>query len=316
MTVSTLFDLTIMTVSSAFGTSTTIPLGSAATVAGVTYLSFSAAGATGGTTVDYSILDPVNGGSEIGQTVYTSSNNTLTSRTPTKSTNGNAAITGSSGALIYCSPRAETLRIAPTRQVLISGTAYTTPANCVYIRIRMIGGGGGGAGSGTGSPGAGGNGGNTTFNTTTTAPGGSGCPAGGQQFGAGGVAGATVDFSIPGGPGGFGVSAVAMAGSGAGGNGAFGGAGPGAPVGNGVAAQAGATNSGSGGGGAGASAASLFGSGGGGGAGAYSELTIISPAASYGYAIGAAGSAGAAGTGGAAGATGAAGIIIVDEYYN
>lgn len=210
----------------------------------------------------------------------------------------------------------EDLRAAPTRQVLTSGTTYTTPPNCLYIRVRMIGAGGGGAGSGTGTPGSGGNGGNTTFNTTTTAPGGSGCPAGGQQFGAGGVAGATVDFSIPGGPGGFGVSAVAMAGSGAGGNGAFGGAGPGAPVGNGVAAQAGATNSGSGGGGAGASAASLFGSGGGGGAGAYSEKTIASPASSYSYAIGGAGSAGTAGTGGAAGAAGAAGIIVVDEFYN
>ena len=122
MTVSTLADLTIMTVSSAFGTGSTIPLGSAAAISGVTFLSFSGAGTAGGTTVSYSILDPVNGGSEIGQAVYTSSNTTLTSRTPTKSTNGNAAITGSSGALIYGTDRAEDIVTAVNAGTGLSGS--------------------------------------------------------------------------------------------------------------------------------------------------------------------------------------------------
>jgi hypothetical protein len=102
-----LFNLVAMTVSSAFGTSTTIPLGSAATINSVTYLSFALSGATGGTSVDYSILDV--GNSEIGTATYTSSNTTLTSRTPTDSTNGGAAIAATSAAIILCSPRAETI---------------------------------------------------------------------------------------------------------------------------------------------------------------------------------------------------------------
>src|SRR5882762_7279216 len=96
-----------MSVSSAFGNSSIIPLGAAATVNGVTYLSFANAGATGGIVVDYSILDT--NASEIGTATYTSSNATLTGRTPTKSTNGNAAIVASSAALILGTVRAETL---------------------------------------------------------------------------------------------------------------------------------------------------------------------------------------------------------------
>lgn len=102
-----LFNLVAMSVSSAFGTSTTIPLGSAATISGVTYLSFALSGTAGGTSVDYSILDT--GNSEIGTATYTSSNTTLTSRTPTKSTNANLAIAATSAAVVLCSPRAETL---------------------------------------------------------------------------------------------------------------------------------------------------------------------------------------------------------------
>ena len=45
-------------------------------------------------------------------------------------------------------------RLAPTKQVFLSGTAatYTTPTSPVplYIRIRMVGGGSGGGGGGTG----------------------------------------------------------------------------------------------------------------------------------------------------------------------
>src|SRR6266849_6231565 len=114
------FDLVEMTVSSAFGTSSIIPLGAAATVGGVTFLSFASAGAAGGTVVDYSILDT--GASEIGTATYTSSNTTLTGRTPTKSTNANAAIVASSAALILGSARAETLG---TVQSIATGAGLT-----------------------------------------------------------------------------------------------------------------------------------------------------------------------------------------------
>lgn len=120
---STLLDLVIMTPSSAFGTSGTIPLGSAAAVNGVTYLSFSGVGATGGSQVSYSLLDPVNGGSEIGTATYTSSNNTLTSRTPTKSTTGSSFINASSGTLILASLRGEDLNsFIVAGQLLGTGT--------------------------------------------------------------------------------------------------------------------------------------------------------------------------------------------------
>jgi hypothetical protein len=44
---------------------------------------------------------------------------------------------------------------APTVQLLTSGTTYTTPANVLHIRVRMVGGGGGGSGGGNGSSSAG-----------------------------------------------------------------------------------------------------------------------------------------------------------------
>lgn len=99
-----LFDLVATTVSSAPGTGSTISLGPAATINGVTFLSFAGAGTPTSTTVAYSILDT--GASEIGTATFLSSG-VLTSRTPTKSTNGNAAIVASSAAIILCGPRAE-----------------------------------------------------------------------------------------------------------------------------------------------------------------------------------------------------------------
>lgn len=99
------FDLVIMTPSSAFGTSPTIPIGNPATINGVTYLSFAAAGASSGATISYSLLDPLNGGSETGTATYNSSTS-LTSRTPTFSTNS-SYINASSGCLIQSAIRAE-----------------------------------------------------------------------------------------------------------------------------------------------------------------------------------------------------------------
>jgi hypothetical protein len=116
---STLLNLVAMTVSSAFGTSATIPLGSAATINGITYLSFSAAGATGGMPITYSILDT--GNSETGTATYTSSNATLTGRTPTDSTNGGAAITASSASIILAPARAEDIVTAVTAGTNLTG---------------------------------------------------------------------------------------------------------------------------------------------------------------------------------------------------
>lgn len=197
-------------------------------------------------------------------------------------------------------------RTLPTTQVFTSGSGtYTTPANCLWIEVEMVGGGAGGAGSGT-SPGGGGAGGNTTFSTflcnggtgASTATGGSGGTASGgylnQQGGPGGDASANA--ATPGGMGG--VSA-------------FGGAGPGGQ--SSFAGKNGVANSGSGAGGGGV--ASTSSGGGGGGAGAYLKGIINSPSATYSYAVGTGGSAGAAGTGGSSGGTGGAGRIMVIEHY-
>lgn len=200
---------------------------------------------------------------------------------------------------------------APTRQVLTSGSTYTTPTNPppLYIRPRGLGAGGGGAGGGTGG-GTGGAGGNTTFGTSLfTANGGNGgAGAGSASGGAGGVAtGGSLNLQ-----GGSGGPAQAVAN----GDGGFGAAGPFGGQGNrgtsaGAAGAARGPGSGGGGGGNGSGATG----GGGGGAGGYFEGQINSPAATYSYAVGAAGTAGTAGTNGNAGAAGAAGIIIVDEFY-
>jgi len=128
-----------MTVSSAFGTSATIPLGSAATINGITYLSFSGAGATGGTPITYSILDT--GNSETGTATYTSSNTTLTGRTPTKSTNGGAAITASSASIILAPARAEDIVTAVTAGTNLtgggSGGALTLSQSSSFARAQL-----------------------------------------------------------------------------------------------------------------------------------------------------------------------------------
>jgi hypothetical protein len=203
-------------------------------------------------------------------------------------------------------------RTLPTRQIFLTGSGtYTTPANCLWIRVRMIGGGGGGAGTGSSGAGGGGTGGNTTFNTTTTAPGGTGSGASSQTGGAGGAAGAVTDFSIAGGNGKNANGGLALAPSGGGGDSVF--SGGGSPALNASAGGGGVANTGGGGGG-GASGSGV-GAGGGGGAGAYTEKTFPTPSATYAYAVGAGGAGGTAGTSGQAGGAGAVGIIIVDEYY-
>ena len=198
-------------------------------------------------------------------------------------------------------------RTLPTTQVFASGSGtYTTPANCLWIEVEMVGGGGGGAGSGT-TPGAAGDGGATTFSTLTanggakavTVNAGAGGTASGGHLNVAGVTGQNV------------TGGVANTAGGHGGISYFGGSGWGSaqfPGGGGTA-----VGPGSGGGGAGCAATAS--AGGGGGSGGYVRAIINSPSATYSYAVGAAGSGGTAGTSGAVGGAGAAGRIIVIEHY-
>lgn len=199
----------------------------------------------------------------------------------------------------------------PTVTVLTTGTGatYTTPANVLWIRVRMVGGGGGSAGTGTAFNGGNGvAGGNTTF-STLTANGGAGGKSDGTYAAGGTASGGDTNLTGGGGGGRNTISAPGAAGgvSFFGGNGA-----QGEP--NGGAAQAAAANSGSGGGGAGSNGAAGVG-GGSGAAGGYCEKTISPVSATYTYTVGAAGTAGTVGTSGSAGAAGGAGLIIVEEYY-
>jgi len=209
---------------------------------------------------------------------------------------------------------------SPTQQkftITGSGTYYTPP-NCLYIRVRMVGGGGGGAGGGGGSAGSGGSGGNTTFGSSLlTANGGTGgAPA--ATSGVAGGGGATINSpaygSALGGGAGSGGNSYLVAGYAAGMSGGvnpLGGAGASAAN---AAGGAAATNSGAGGGGGGSNQ-SGGGTGGGGGAGGYIEAIIPSPSTTYSYSIGTGGTAGTAGTNGFVGGAGGSGVIIVDEFY-
>lgn len=100
-----LYNLAAMTVAST-GTGT-ITLGSAATINGVTFLSFAAAGVPDGALVSYSINDV--GQSEVGVGTYTSSGTTLT-RGAVTSTNSNNAINMTSAAIVRITPIASQFR--------------------------------------------------------------------------------------------------------------------------------------------------------------------------------------------------------------
>lgn len=208
---------------------------------------------------------------------------------------------------------------APTIQKFTSGSGtYTRPNGVKYIRVRMVGGGGGGGPGGTAAGTAGTDGGNSTFGSSLLTANGGG---GGAWVGTGAPGGGgTVTVNSPA------ISVVALAGAaggssgytgtgnaqtpgGVGGSSPFGGAGNNN---NGVNAVA---NSGSGGGGAANNTATSANGGGGGGAGGYIEAIIISPSATYSYAVGAGGNAGSGATGTTPGA-GGSGVIIIEEYYD
>jgi len=217
---------------------------------------------------------------------------------------------------------APSLVTLPTQQKFTTGSGtYTTPANCRYIKIRMIGGGGSGAGGGIPAPTSGTAGNATTFDTLS-AGGGSAGNASGGSGGAGGTnTFSGVGLSLQGGMGApgpvyLGGSINGGGGGGNGGSGFFGGAGAGGHISN--VGQNAAANSGGGGGGGGhsSSGVSIMYGGSGGGSGGYIEALINGPSATYSYAVGAAQTTvGSGTTAGANGGQGAAGIIIVEEYY-
>lgn len=117
----------------------TITLGVAVTG----YLTFALAGVADGDTVSYGISD--GSGGEVGTGVYTASGTTL-SRTPTASTNGNAAISLSGTAQVFVTARAEDLNDASrfTAGTLpLARRGYTMPD--VIVEDQEASGTGGGA---------------------------------------------------------------------------------------------------------------------------------------------------------------------------
>lgn len=211
----------------------------------------------------------------------------------------------------------------PTVQIFYSGSGtYTTPANCRFLKVRMLGAGAGGDGSGT-SPGSGSAGGNTTFGSSLlTANGGSAASAPIGGVGGGALINTPAYGIAQGGGYGAGYSLfqkltgndLVYTTGGSGGSSVWGGGGGGG--GQSQPGQPGAPNSGGGGGGAGGETNQTNNSSGcGGGAGGYVEAYITGPSATYSYAVGAGGSGGSAGTGGQAGGAGGDGIIVVEEFY-
>ncbi len=201
-----------------------------------------------------------------------------------------------------------------TGDATITFSAFNAP---LYLKVKAAGGGGGGAGTGTGAT-NGGAGGNTTFGSSLlTANGGAGAltPANGDSTAAGGTATvaspAVKIFALSGGDGTSGDIVNLTSGVGGGSN-PLGGAGGGG-IGTVAAGSAGQTNTGGGGGGGGGNTSVTGGSSG--GAGGYLDAMVISPSATYSYAIGAAGTAGAGGTGGFGGGAGGSGVVTVEEYY-
>lgn len=215
-------------------------------------------------------------------------------------------------------------QVGPTVQTFTSSSGtYTRPTGVQFIRVRMVGGGGGGGSGGTAVLNAGGTGGNSTFGSSLlTANGGVGggtaAATGYSTGGAGGtatIAGGALGTATAGAQGG-GNDATP---TGAFGIGGYGGASPFGGSSAPVPRAAGGTviaNTGSGGAG-GSTSSSAGGAGAGGGAGGFIDSTIVSPSATYSYAVGAAGAASTGSpTNGFVGAAGSAGYIEVTEFYS
>lgn len=219
----------------------------------------------------------------------------------------------SSGKVIELTAARRTL---PTTQVFLSGSGtYTTPANCLWIEVEMIGAGGGGGGNGSSGGSAGGTGGNTTFGTSLlTANGGAGggLGSGSSASGSSGGTASGGDINVSGANGSGSVGSGGNGSSPSGAVSTYGGAGASSNV----AAAGGAAQANSGSGGAGAGGvAGVANTGGAGAAGGFLKKLIATPSSTYAYAVGAAGSAGTAGASGFAGGAGGAGRILVVEHY-
>lgn len=256
-------------------------------------------------------------------TVQSSGSNTITALSGGTQAVFTCILTSGTTAASWNSDYSSKNFTAPTVQKFTSGSGtYTTPTNPspLYINVMMVGGGGGGGGSGTAAGTPSGNGGNTTFGTTLLVANGG---VGGTFDSTGGVGGTASLGSGPigtalqggyGGGAGAGILAnTAVPPGGDGGVSALGGAGAGGGLSQ--AGSAAVTNSGSGGGGGGTANINNQGAGAGGGAGGYVNAIIVSPSATYSYAVGIAGTAGGAGASGFAGAAGGSGYIVVTEYY-
>ena len=208
-------------------------------------------------------------------------------------------------------------RKSPTIQKFTSGSGtYTTPAEVLYLRIKMVGGGGGGSGSHLNAT-SGGTGGNTTFGSSLLVANGGGAGNYTSNASAGGTAslGSAIGTALSGGTGTGGASqGVVQVMGGAGAPSPLGGGGGGGALN--LAGQSATTNTGAGGGGGGSGTTANGYSGTGGSAGGFIDAIIPTPSATYSYAVGAAGASGAAGTGGYAGGTGGTGYIEVTEFYN
>jgi len=203
---------------------------------------------------------------------------------------------------------------------------YNTPANVLYIRVRMVGGGGGGSGGGVFPQGSGSAGTASIFGTSPlSAGGGGGATNNGGTPGSGGTSSlgsGPIGTTVVGGGGGGSViyfssgSTNVQGGGGGGGSSMLGGGASASDGGSGgfAGVSASANTGGGGSGGGGGNNANAW-SGGGGGGGGGVDAIITSPAASYPYTIGAGGSGGSAGSSGGAGGAGAAGYIEVTEYY-
>jgi len=201
----------------------------------------------------------------------------------------------------------------PSITVYASGSGtYTTPTGATWLEVKMAGGGAGGwSSSDSTSPVAPGSGGNTTLGTSLLAANGGTAAVSANASSAGGTASGG-DINITGQTStnvtGDGVSDPTSGGPG----GSTGlGLGLGGAPGFGSTASA-ATGHGGGGGGSGGS--SVCGNAVGGGAGGALTKIILSPAASYAYAVGIAGTAGT-GTGCYNGAAGTAGIIEIIAHF-
>ena len=220
-------------------------------------------------------------------------------------------------------------RAAPQVTVLTTSTGtYTTPTVNGVLPLDleitdMCGGGSGGGGSGSGSPGVGTAGAATTFGASLTANGGAATSAFNSTSFPTAATATGGDTNISGALGG--PSSVMNLGA----SNSTGQAPPGASSPLGVGGTPGVINNSpasiaaqnangfcaGGGSGGNDSNAATYNSGWGGNAGGYLKAIIPTPAATYAYAIGAAGTGGAAGTNGGAGGNGSGGYIRVVAHW-